>query len=211
VLLNRAGDCAAGRGAPNTQIFRELAARMGFDEPCFADSDEALAARPSAKRSTSTSCWNRAGCQLPLPDAPFAEGGFPHAQRQGEFFATLAAPGLDGLPDHVPNHETRAARLAAVPAGDDLAAGAQLPQLHLRQRASLRSIEGEPLLEIHPDDAARAASPTARGAGVQRPRQLPLQGRCQRTRAPRRGQRPGHLVAQAGLDGTNVNELTSQR
>jgi anaerobic selenocysteine-containing dehydrogenase len=31
-----------------------------------------------------------------------------------------------------------------------------------------------------------------------------------RTRPARRGQRPGHLVAQVGLDGTNVNELTSQ-
>jgi anaerobic selenocysteine-containing dehydrogenase len=33
----RAGGGAAGPGPkPNTQIFRELAARMGFDEPCFA-------------------------------------------------------------------------------------------------------------------------------------------------------------------------------
>ena len=33
----------SARRKPNTQIFRELAARMGFDEPCFRDDDEALA------------------------------------------------------------------------------------------------------------------------------------------------------------------------
>ena len=27
---------------PNTEIFRRLAARMGFPEPCFADSDDAM-------------------------------------------------------------------------------------------------------------------------------------------------------------------------
>jgi hypothetical protein len=76
---------------------------------------------------------------------------------------------------------------------------------------SLRAIEGEPLLEIHPDDAAARGIAAARWCGVQRPRPLPLQGRGERPRAARRGQRPGRVVAQAGLDGTNVNELTHQR
>jgi anaerobic selenocysteine-containing dehydrogenase len=31
-----------GEALPNTEIFRRLAARFGFDEPCFIDSDQAL-------------------------------------------------------------------------------------------------------------------------------------------------------------------------
>ena len=42
VLLNRPAIAPLGEAKPNTQIFRELAAHMGFTEPCFADDDEAL-------------------------------------------------------------------------------------------------------------------------------------------------------------------------
>jgi anaerobic selenocysteine-containing dehydrogenase len=42
VLLNRPAIAPVGSAKPNSQIFRELAARMGFDEPCFADSDEQM-------------------------------------------------------------------------------------------------------------------------------------------------------------------------
>ena len=35
----RSGDPAAGESLPNTEIFRRLAARFGFDEPCFKASD----------------------------------------------------------------------------------------------------------------------------------------------------------------------------
>jgi hypothetical protein len=76
---------------------------------------------------------------------------------------------------------------------------------------SLRDIEGEPLLEMHASDAARARHRRRRdGARVQRPRRIPLQGPGVRAGAARRRQRPGRLVAQAGPGGTNVNQLTSQ-
>ena len=41
-LLNRPAIAPLGEAKPNTQIFRELAAHMGFTEPCFADDDMAL-------------------------------------------------------------------------------------------------------------------------------------------------------------------------
>ena len=68
-----------GEARSNTWVFRELARRMGFDEPCFADDDETLCRSAFAPRarSTSTSCRRRASPRLKLPDAPFAEGGFP--------------------------------------------------------------------------------------------------------------------------------------
>ncbi len=44
VMRNEPAIAPLGEARPNTQIFRDLAARMGFDEACFSDSDEALAA-----------------------------------------------------------------------------------------------------------------------------------------------------------------------
>ena len=77
---------------------------------------------------------------------------------------------------------------------------------------SLRDIEGEPLLEIHADDAAaRGIAERRHRAGLQPPRRVPLQGRSLAARA-----RPGVVNGlgvwwrKLGLSGTNVNQLTSQ-
>jgi anaerobic selenocysteine-containing dehydrogenase len=77
---------------------------------------------------------------------------------------------------------------------------------------SLRAIEGEPMLELHPDDAA--ARGIAGGAMVEvfndRGRY-----RCRADVSTRA--RPGVVVGlgiwwrKLGADGTNVNELTHQR
>src|SRR5882724_4494591 len=40
VLANNPAIAPVGESLPNSEIFRRLAARMGFDEPCFRDSDE---------------------------------------------------------------------------------------------------------------------------------------------------------------------------
>jgi hypothetical protein len=62
------------------------------------------------------------------------QGRFPTASGRCEFFsARLARQGIDGLPDHVPNYEP-AGSVRTLPARDDFTAGAQLPELHLRQR-----------------------------------------------------------------------------
>ena len=52
-LINEPAIAPQGESKPNTQIFRELAARMGYAEPCFGESDEALARsalRPERRR-----------------------------------------------------------------------------------------------------------------------------------------------------------------
>ena len=79
--------------------------------------------------------------------------------------------------------------------------------------SSLRDIEGEPLLEIHADDAA--ARGIVDGAVV---RVFNDRGeyRCKaagRARAPGRASSTAWASggASSGLDGTNVNQLTSQR
>src|SRR4029453_9469816 len=42
VLLNRPAVAPQGQARPNTEIFRQLARRLGFTEPCFQDDDETL-------------------------------------------------------------------------------------------------------------------------------------------------------------------------
>src|SRR5918995_5104478 len=40
VLANNPAIAPLGESLPNSEVFRRLAARLGFDEPCFRDSDE---------------------------------------------------------------------------------------------------------------------------------------------------------------------------
>ena len=42
-LANNPAIAPLGEALPNTEVFRRLAARMGFDDPCFRDSDDTLA------------------------------------------------------------------------------------------------------------------------------------------------------------------------
>ena len=91
---------------------------------------------------------------LPVPEAPFAEGGFPTPSGKCEFFSErMAASGLDGLPDHLPNHEL-AGSSAAYPLAMISPPARNFLNSTFVNVKSLRDIEGEPLLEIHADDAA---------------------------------------------------------
>src|SRR4030095_450910 len=44
VLANNPAIEPLGEALPNSEIFRRLARHVGFDDPCFADDDDALAA-----------------------------------------------------------------------------------------------------------------------------------------------------------------------
>ena len=210
-LLNEPAIAPVGQARPNTQIFRDLAARMGYTEPCFQDTDEQLVAqawRPEAVNAAELKA--RGWVKLVIPDAPFAEGGFPTPDGR----VRITVPGL-GLPDHVPNHEcaeTEPALAARYPL-----AMISPPARHFLNSTfvnvkSLRAIEGEPLVEIHPQDAS--ARGIASGAVV---RVFNDRGeyRCKAEITERA--RPGVVNGlgiwwrKFGLDGTNVNELTHQR
>jgi anaerobic selenocysteine-containing dehydrogenase len=175
VLLNRPAIAPLGQARSNAQIFRDLAARMGFTEPCFADSDEQLCRQAYGDaRWTSRCCWKpRALPRCRCRTRRLPKAAFPRPRASANFSAQrLAAQGLDGLPDHVPNHEAagqhRRYPLAMIspPARNFLNSSFVNVQ-------SLRDIEGRPLLEMHPDDAAaRGIADGSPGARVQRPRQL---------------------------------------
>jgi len=211
VLLNRPAIAPVGGARTNTEIFRALAARMGFADPCFAESDEHLCRSAMGDEKDFEQLLAHGFASLPVPDAPFAQGHFPTPSGRCEFFSQrLADQGLDGLPDHVPNYEL------AAPGGRYPLAMISPPARNFLNSTfvnvqSLRDIEAEPVLEIHPEDAARRG--IADGALV---RVFNDRGHyhCKARVSPRA--RPGVVNGlgiwwrKLGLNGTNVNELTSQ-
>ena len=216
-MLNRPAIAPLGQARSNAEVFRQLAARMGFTEPCFADSDEAMALGafdPARVRldEVQRKGWSRLG----VADAPFADGGFPTQSGR----AIVDAPGL-GVPDFVPNYES----VQSAPA---LAARYPLAMISPPARhflnssfvnvASLRATEGEPVLEMHATDAqARAIADgdlvrifNDRGATLARAVVGGVDGAAARAR-PGVVNGLGVWWRKYGRDGTNVNELTHQR
>jgi anaerobic selenocysteine-containing dehydrogenase len=213
VMFNEPAVAPLGQAKPNTQIFRELAQRMGFDDPCFADDDEALARQAFDWSRIGTSfeaLRERGWASLPLAAAPFADGGFPTVNGK----AQVDGAGL-GVPDHVPNHES----VLSTPALARRFPLAMIspPARHFLNSSfvnvrSLRAIEGEPIVEIHADDASTRGIVTGMAVRVFNERG---EYRCtaEVSARARRGVVIGLGVwwRKFGVDGTNVNELTSQR
>jgi anaerobic selenocysteine-containing dehydrogenase len=213
-LVNEAAVAPVGQARPNTRIFRELAARMGFDDACFSDDDEALARialRPAAAGGVDFDALRATGwAKLDLAEAPFAHGGFPTANGK----VCVDVPGL-GVPDHVANYES----VQSAPA---LARRFPLAMISPPARnflnssfvnvTSLRAIEGEPVLEIAPADAAPRGIASGQRVRVFNDRGSLL---CKAVVGARA--RPG-VVNGLGVwwkklagDGRNVNELTHQQ
>jgi anaerobic selenocysteine-containing dehydrogenase len=212
VLLNRPAIAALGEAKPNTQIFRELARHMGFAEPCFAQDDQSLCRSAFGQQVDFDRLLEQGYASIEMPDAPFAAGRFPTPSGKCEFFSErLARQGLDGLPDHLPNHET-AGTSAAYPLAMISPPARNFLNSSFVNLRSLRDIEGEPLLEIHESDAA--ARGIASGAVV---RVFNDRGEyhCKAQVSPRA--RAGVVNGlgvwwrKLGLAGTNVNQLTSQK
>jgi anaerobic selenocysteine-containing dehydrogenase len=223
VVANNPAIEPLGEALPNSEIFRRLAAKMGFTDACFRESDEDIAARAFRKRgATANYDWRIAKAQgwqrlaVPAPYAPFAQGGFATPSGKCEFASQrLAAQGLDPLPDYVPPYE-------GPTSNPQLAARYPLAMISPPARnflnstfvnvASLRHTEGEPTLEIHPHDAA------ARGiADGDRVRVFNDRGSFELTARVTDRARPGVVVAlsiwwkKLARDGRNANEVTSQQ
>ena len=212
VMLNRPAIAPLGEARPNTQVFRELARRMGFDEPCFEDGDEAMCRQGCGDRIDFDELLDKGFTALPVPDAPFAEGRFPTVSGRCEFFsAALARQGLDGLPDHLPNYEPAGASQRHPLAMISPPARNFLNSTFVNLK-SLRDIEREPLLEIHPADAQPRGIES--GAVV---RVFNERGEYHCKAQVSERARPGVVNGlgiwwrKFGLAGTNVNQLTSQR
>ena len=175
-----------------------------------ADDDLALA-QQAIKSPVPFEELRRVGwARLPLPEAPFADGGFP--SHNGRALADV--PGL-GLPDYVPPYES-------VRSAPELAKRFPLAMISPPARnflnstfvnvKSLRDIEHEPLLEICAADAAARGIATGDEVRVFNDRG---EHRCVARVSERARSGVVHGLGvwwrKFGLDGTNVNELTHQR
>jgi anaerobic selenocysteine-containing dehydrogenase len=212
VVLNRPAIAPVGQARSNTAVFRELAARLGMAEPCFADDDLALVRQAFGDKVSFDELLEKGFATIALADAPFAHGNFPTASGKCELFCQrLADAGEDGLPDYLPNYEE------AKPGDHYPLAMISPPARNFLNSTfvnvkSLRDIEGEPLLEMHADDAAARNITTGDTVRIFNDRGS---YRCsvRINQRARQGVVNGLGVwwRKLGLDGRNVNELTNQR
>ncbi len=110
--LNRPAIAPVGDALPNSEIFRRLAAALGYAEACFRESDETIlrnfvAAQTHPRFAGLT--WERLLADgfyrlaVPDPYLPFAEGNFPTPSGKCEFYsARMAEDGYDPLPTYTP-------------------------------------------------------------------------------------------------------------
>ena len=212
VLLNRPAIAPVGQARTNTDVFRDLASRMGFVDACFRDDDESLCRQAYGTHVDFDRLLRDGFAPLPVPDAPFAHGGFPTVSGRCEFVSErLVAQGLDGLPDHVPNHEV-AGPDAPYPLAMISPPARNFLNSTFANVKSLRDIEREPLLEIAAADAEVRGIASGDVVRVFNGRG---EYRCKAEVSHRA--RPGVVHGlgiwwrTSGIAGTNVNELTSQR
>ena len=222
MMANNPAIAPLGEAKPNTEIFRLLAARMGYEDACFRDSDDEIAAVAFNNKDQRAIHFDweslkRKGWQkLNLPEAPFAEGDFRTPSGKCEFYSErMKADGFDPLPTYIAPYES----LASAP---ELAARYPLAMISPPARnflnssfvnvQSLRNTEGEPHLDIHPGDAA------VRGiAQDDIVRIFNDRGSFTAKARVTDKARPGLVVGLSiwwknlAQDGKNANEVTSQR
>ena len=152
-----------GESVSNTELFRRLAAAMGFDEPEMYESDDALVATVLAPLGESAieALRLEGHIRIDVPEdlRPFAEGDFPTPSGKAELYSeTLARQGHDPLPNYTAPREG--------PGGDPSLTDRfplvlLTPKVHTRFLNSSYShlpkhgpLEGEPYVELCAGDAA---------------------------------------------------------
>lgn len=211
-LLNRPAIAPLGEAKPNTEIFRVLAAKMGWSDAYFQETDQALCELAYGDQVDYQVLMNQGFSKISLPDAPFADGRFPTPSGKCEFASErLAARGDDPLPNYLPNYEVAGSNGPYPLAMISPPARNFLNSTFVNVK-SLRDIEGEPILEIHAHDAQARSIQTGDTVRVFNERG---EYRCKAKISARA--RVGVVNGlgiwwrKLGIDGTNVNQLTSQR
>jgi len=222
MMANNAAIAPLGEAKPNTEVFRQLAARMGFDDPCFSESDDEIASQAFKKTDVRAVHFDweslkRKGWQkLNAPDAPFEHGGFPTPSGRCEFYSEqMMAAGLDPLPTYIPPYESAASNpelgkkyplsMISPPARNFLNSTFVNVQ-------SLRDTEGEPHLDMHPLDAAERGIDDGSTVRIFNDRGS-FTAKARVTDKARRGLVVGLSIwwKKFAADGKNANEVTSQR
>lgn len=204
---------APGETLPNTEIFRRLAHRMGFAEPCFQDSDEAMirttldSSHPFINGITLEQLDAERSVRLKIeaPFLPFAGQGFGTTSGKCDFRA--------GELDYTPPVESRL--------GDSALSGRfPLELITPKNDDSMNSTFGyRPLVDeqtavitIHPLDAEPRGISTGDSVRVFNNRgECHLQAEVDHSVAAGVVSSPSVRWPKLAADGNSVNMLTSQR
>src|SRR5262245_24335480 len=155
-MLNAPAIEPLGESKPNTEIFRLLAERMGFDDACFQDSDEDLVRQALTGLNGNVTLENlkeKGWAPLGVGEAPFADGGFPTPSGKCEFYSERLMD-LDPLPTYIPPREDR---LSNPSLAEKFPFALISPPAHHFLNSTFVNLfhqkEIGPTLEIHPRDA----------------------------------------------------------
>ena len=222
MMANNAAIAPLGEAKPNSEIFRLLAQKMGYTDPAFSETDDQMAAK--AFRTDDVKAmhfdWEalkRSGWKkLNLPEAPFALGGFLTPSGKCEFYSEqMLQDGLDPLPAFIAPYESAAsnAELARLyPLAMISPPARNFLNSTFVNVQSLRDTEGEPQLDMHPEDAAQRAIRHGDMVRIYNQRGSQVL-RVRLTDKVRRGLVVGLSIwwKKLAADGQNANALTSQK
>ncbi len=182
VTLNDAAIQPLGEAVPNTELFRRLAERMGFEDECFKLSDEQLVmevldwSSPVMDGIDLEILKSQGFAKLKIEAVPHAEGNFPTPSGKCEFLSSMKVdsnfvlpafrqgfeeyePGepVDPLPTYIPQRESSQSN-------PELSSRYPLSLMSAKSHQFINScfanlpkhalLQGEPKIIIHPNDAA---------------------------------------------------------
>lgn len=219
LALNRPAIAPLGESLPNSEIFRRLAAAMGYTEPCFGESDEQvlreLMEAQTHERFAGVT-WEKlltdgfARLNLPQPYAPFAVGGFPTPSGKCEFYSErMALDGYDPLPAYT------APAWQGQPPGRGLVCISPPAHFYLNTTFGivdrLRARAGEPLAQLHPADAVVRGITSGDNVRVcNELGEVVLKAEVTENVVQGTVLAPGVWWAKHSPDGRNINQVTPQ-
>jgi anaerobic selenocysteine-containing dehydrogenase len=220
VMLNPPAIAPRGECRSNNDVFRALAARLGFEPGLFPDDEtlirEALDGGPTMDGITLERLQAEGSVRLNLPPrhVPFAEGSFPTPSGKCELYSErMQAAGLDPLPAYIPPHEdpqTRPELAEKYPLQLISPPRPQFLNSTFANSESHRIAAGDPTIELSAEDAARRGLAEGQWVEVYNDR-----GRFRARVALSGSVRPG-VAASTGIywnklspGRTNVNSTTS--
>lgn len=223
LLINEPAIPPFAQARSNTDVFRALAAEMGYTEPCLQASDEEMARQildsdhPFLEGITLERLRKEGFVRLSLPKpfVPFAKGNFLTPSRKCEFYSeTLAKQGLDPLPTYTPPREDR---LSNPQLAERYPLALISPPAHNFLNSSfvnldsLRKVEKEPVVELHPWDAKPRNIETGMMVKVYNDRgEFHVKAKVSERTRPGVAMAPGVWWSKFSSDGRNVNQTTSQ-
>jgi anaerobic selenocysteine-containing dehydrogenase len=220
VMLNNPAIAPRGECRSNNDVFRTLAARLGFEPELFPDDEtlirQALDGGPNLAGITLERLREEPSIRLNLPErfTPFADGHFPTPSGKCELYSErMAADGFDPLPTYTPpleDPQTRPELASKYPLQLVSPPRPQFLNSTFANSPYHRRAAGDPTIEISADDAAARGLSEGQWVEVFNDR-----GRFRARVALTGAVRPGTAVAMGiywnklSPGGTNVNATTS--